>query len=69
MVSAVFALDSTEAPTLETFNNLFSAVTDNYGRFLFALAADSPAVQVVFKNAAMKQSFHVLGESWLPNER
>ena len=54
-VSAVFALDSTGAPTLETFNNLFSAVTANYGRILFALAADSPAVQVVFKNTATKQ--------------
>jgi hypothetical protein len=56
-VSAVFALDSTGTPTLQAFNNLFAAVPANYARILFALAADSPAVQVVFVNTSTKKSY------------
>lgn len=49
-ISAVFALDSTGAPSLTTFDNLFSEVPTGYARISFALAADSPAVQVILEN-------------------
>lgn len=56
-VSAVFALDSSGTPALETFSNDFAAVPANDARFLFALAADSPAAQVVFQNTTTKKSY------------
>jgi hypothetical protein len=56
-MSAVLTLNSTEAPALETFKNLFSPVTAGYARISFALAADSSAVQVVFQNTSTKQMY------------
>jgi hypothetical protein len=56
-VSAVFALDSTGTPTLESFSNSFKPVTAGDGRILFALAADSPAVQVVLENTTTEKSY------------
>ena len=56
-LSAVFALDSTGAPSLQTFVNSFRPVTTGDGRVLFALAADSPAVQVVLENTSTQKSY------------
>lgn len=56
-ISAVFTLSDTGTPTLSTFTNLFSAVSVNYGRILFALAADSPAVQVVLVNSTTQKKY------------
>lgn len=55
--SAVFALDHTGAPALLTFTNNFSAVTPNNARMVFALAADSPAVQVIVENTSTKKLY------------
>ena len=56
-VSAVFTLTSTGTPTLETFTNAFNAVTANDGRVLFALPADSPAVQVILENTSTQKLY------------
>jgi hypothetical protein len=56
-VSAVFALDSTGAPTLDTFSNNFSAVSSGNARISFALAADSPAVQVILENSSTQKLY------------
>jgi len=56
-VSAVFALSNTGAPTLSTFTNKFSAVTADNARVLFALAADSPAVQLILQNTSTKKLY------------
>ncbi len=55
-VSAVLAL-SGGAPTLETFTNTFSPVSVNNARILFALAADSPAVQLILQNTSTKKLY------------
>lgn len=55
--SAVFALSSTGTPTLSTFTNKFGAVAANAGRILFALAADSPAVQVILENTSTQKLY------------
>ena len=49
-VSAVVALSQTGSPTLLTFTNKFSAVTENFGRILLAQAVDAPAIQVILQN-------------------
>jgi len=56
-ISAVFALSDTGTPTLSTFTNNFSAVSVNNARILFALAADSPAVQVILENTSTKKLY------------
>jgi hypothetical protein len=55
-VSAVLAL-SGGTPTLETFTNNFSPVTANNARIQFALAADSPAVQLILQNTSTKKLY------------
>ena len=55
--SAVFTMSSTGAATLETFINSFKPVTSGDGRVLFALAANSSAVQVVLENTATQKSY------------
>ena len=56
-VSAVFALDSAGAPTLQTFSNNFVAVSAGNARISFALAADSPAVQVILENTSTQKLY------------
>jgi hypothetical protein len=56
-VSAVLALSSTGTPTLLTFTNSFSAVAANDARILFALAAHSPAVQVILENTSTQKLY------------
>jgi len=56
-ISAVFALSSSGTPTLETFTNSFGAVTANDSRVLFALAADSPAVQLILENTSTQKIY------------
>lgn len=56
-VSAVFALNSSGTPTLETFSNDFEAVAADNARVLFDLAADSPAAQVILKNTTTNKSY------------
>jgi hypothetical protein len=56
-VSAVFALDSTGAPALTTFSNSFTAVPSGNARISFALAADSPAVQVILENTTTQKLY------------
>jgi hypothetical protein len=56
-VSAVFALDSSGAPTLQTFTNNFDAVPADYSRISFVLAADSPAVQVILQNKSTQKLY------------
>jgi len=56
-VSAVFSLSSTGTPTLQTFTNSFASVSQNDGRILFALAADSPAVQVILQNTTTQKIY------------
>jgi hypothetical protein len=56
-VSAVFALSDSGTPTLKTFTNNFSPVTENDGRILFVLAADSPAVQLILQNTSTKKLY------------
>ena len=56
-VSAVFALNGSGAPALLTFTNNFSTIAANNARFLFALAADSSTVQVVFQNTTTKKQY------------
>jgi hypothetical protein len=56
-VSAVFALSSTGAPTIDTFSNNFSAVSVGNARISFALAADSPAVQVILENTSTQKLY------------
>ena len=56
-VSAVFALNGSGAPALLTFTNNFSTIAANNARFLFALAADSSTVQVVFQNTTTKTQY------------
>jgi hypothetical protein len=56
-VTAVLALDSTGSPTLMTFTNNFSVITPNSARLSFALAADSPAVEVILENIGTKKTY------------
>lgn len=49
--SAVLTLNENGEPTLLTFTNNLSPVEAGNARCLFALAANSPAVQVLFENA------------------
>jgi Domain of unknown function (DUF4397) len=56
-VSAVLALNSSAAPTLTTFNENLTSVPVNDGRILFALAADSGAVQVILENLSTKKLY------------
>jgi hypothetical protein len=56
-LSAVFDLSTAGSPTLQTFTNDFSTVSANYGRILFALAADSPAVQVTLQNTTTQKTY------------
>lgn len=56
-VSAVFALSDSGTPGLKTFANNFSPVLQNDGRILFALAADSPAVQLILQNTGTKKLY------------
>ena len=56
-VSAVLALSDSAAPALQTFTNNISPVTENDGRILFALAADSPAVQLILQNTSTKKLY------------
>jgi hypothetical protein len=56
-ISAVFTPGSGATPKLVTFTNNFSAVSPNNGRILFALAADSPAVQVILENTSTKKLY------------
>jgi hypothetical protein len=55
--SAVLTLDDDGTPTLLTFTNNFTPVAANTGRLLFALAANSPAVQVILENTATKKLY------------
>jgi hypothetical protein len=55
--SAVITLDDNGAPELLTFTNNLSPVADGSSRLLFALAANSPAVQVVLQNASTKKTY------------
>jgi hypothetical protein len=67
--SAVFSLSDSGAPSLETFTNAFGAVPANDGRILFALAADSPAVQVILENTStMKLYTYAVSRGALLNE-
>lgn len=56
-ISAVFTLGSGGTPKLATFTNNFSAVNTNNGRILFALAAESPTVQVILENTSTKKLY------------
>lgn len=56
-VTAVIGLSQTGTPALLTFTNKFTTVTANNGRVIFALAADSPAVQVVLQNTTSKITY------------
>jgi hypothetical protein len=55
--SAVLALGSGGALSLETFTNKFTTVASGSGRILFALAADSPATQVILENTSTKKLY------------
>jgi hypothetical protein len=55
--SAVITLDDNGIPELLTFTNNLSAVADGNARLLFALAANSPAVQVVLQNTSTKKTY------------
>jgi hypothetical protein len=54
--SAVLTLNSS-GPVLDTFTNKFTTVASGSGRILFALAADSPAVQVILENTSTKKLY------------
>jgi Domain of unknown function (DUF4397) len=56
-VSAVVALGSGGTLTLDTFTNKFTPVAANTGRILFALAAESPAAQVILENTSTKKLY------------
>lgn len=56
-ISAVITLNENGAPTLLTFTNNLSPVGANNARVLFALGANSPAVQVVLVNASTKKTY------------
>jgi len=45
-------MDGMGAPALSTFTNNFSVVAPDNGRILFALSADSPAVQATVENTS-----------------
>jgi hypothetical protein len=55
--SVVFALNDTGALALSTFTNLFSPVTENYGRVLLAQAADAPAVTVTLEDTTTNKTY------------
>jgi hypothetical protein len=55
--SAVVTLGSGGTLTLDTFTNKFTTVASGSGRILFALAADSPAVQVILENTSTKKLY------------
>jgi hypothetical protein len=55
--SAVLALGSGGALALDTFTNKFTTVASGSGRILFALAADSPAAQVIVENTGTKKLY------------
>ena len=56
-VSAVLALNEDGTPTLLTFTNDLSPVTDGLSRVLFAQAAGGPAVQVILQNTTTKKLY------------
>jgi Domain of unknown function (DUF4397) len=56
-MSAVMTLDESGTPELLTFNNSLAPVTPNLGRVLFALGANSAAVDVVLENTDTKKTF------------
>jgi len=56
-VSAVLALNEDGSPTLLTFTNDLSPVTDGLSRVLFAQAAGGPAVQVILQNTTTKKLY------------
>jgi len=51
-LSAVIALDEDGLPTLLTFTNNLSPVAANTDRMLFAVAANSPELQLILQNTA-----------------
>jgi hypothetical protein len=55
--SAVLTLNDEGTPTLLTFTNNLKPVAANTGRLLFALGANSPAVQVILENTATKKLY------------
>jgi len=55
--SAVLTLNEAGTPTLLTFTNNLTPVAANTGRLLFALGANSPAVQVILENTATKKLY------------
>ena len=55
--SAVLTLNDDGAPTLLTFTNNLTPVAANTGRLLFALGANSPAVQVILENTTTKKLY------------
>ncbi|MGP0017593.1 MAG: DUF4397 domain-containing protein [Candidatus Sulfotelmatobacter sp.] len=55
--SAVLTLNEDGTPTLLTFTNNLTPVAANTGRLLFALAANSPAVQVIVEDTATKKLY------------
>lgn len=56
-ISAVVGLNSSGAPALMTFTNLFSPVEANYGRVLLAQAADASALTVTYENTATNKKY------------
>jgi hypothetical protein len=55
--SAVVTLKEDSTPTLLTFTNDLTPVAANTARLLFALAANSPAEQVILQNTATKKLY------------
>ncbi|MGA2347807.1 MAG: DUF4397 domain-containing protein [Candidatus Sulfotelmatobacter sp.] len=55
--SAVLTLNDDGTPKLLTFTNNLTPVVANTGRLLFALGANSPAVQVILENTATKKLY------------
>ena len=56
-ISAVTALSEDGTPTLLTFTNNLSPVTEGMGRVLLAEAAGAPAVQAVFQNTVTMKTY------------
>lgn len=55
--SAVLTLNEDGTPTLLTFTNDLTPVAANTGRLLFALGANSPAMQVILENTTTKKLY------------
>jgi hypothetical protein len=55
--SAVFELSNTGTPTLTTYANSLSNETANYGRILFAHAADASALTVTLQNTTTQKTY------------